>query len=186
MDVRKKIITISAFSLIVFILLILFGVWPLLGSIKKSSQELIDMKKSFSLSEKREESLEGVSKRYEELEPNLKKIDGLFIDKSAPVELIKFWEKTAGDLGIKIDISAASSEKNTGESWDFLAFQVRLDGPFVQCLKFIEKNENSPYLLLIKGLDIRSSGSVGVSSGSGSYSAEDDVSVILTVNAFSR
>lgn len=184
MSQRKKTIITSIVFGVIILLLIFLGFLPLVREIGKNSRQLIEAKRDLLLSGQKSGSIEGVSKRYDELEPNLEKVEGLFIDKGAPIDLIKFWEKTALDLAIDIDISPSGSGKKEGDPWDSLIFNINLTGSFDKCLRFIEKNENSPYLLLTRSLNIKTSGVLNPSSPS--YSPSEDVSAVLTVKVFAK
>ncbi len=69
------------------------------------------------------------------------------MNESAPIELIKFFEDTARDVGLLIDISPASVLKTGSDPWDSIGFSVELIGDFSSAMKFLEKIENGHYFI---------------------------------------
>ena len=108
----------------------------------------------FSL-EKKIENLKEFQTLWLEIEPNLKKIDQLFIDPQVPVEFVNFLEKIAKDSEILIEISSAISSKTEKDPWPSLLLQINSTAPFSEFLKFLEKIETSPYLIEIQNLNAR-------------------------------
>lgn len=143
---------------IVFVLsacLIFFLVSPFLEEIKRGSAEIILQKQNVdSLSEK-EENLNDFKNKYREIGPNLEKIDSLFVDVKTPISFINFLDKTSEDCGVKLNISSSIASRSAGESLFFLNFQVNSTGLFSDTMRFIEKIENSQYLIEIKNINIR-------------------------------
>jgi len=154
MKIEKKtnISIIIFLSLIIFI--IVFVICPLIGEIKKSSQGLISEKNKLSVLEEQINSLGRFKILYKNLEEILEKIDGLFVNKEVPVDFIGFLERTADKSSVDIEVSPLSGGQTDTDPWPFLVFQITVDGSFLQILSFLEKMENSPYLVEIQNLTI--------------------------------
>jgi len=153
----KKIIVISIIFGIVVIILLCFVIYPLLSGVKKNSQDLILAKKELISFKAETEKFEQSKKVYGSLKTDLEKIDELFIDSDVPVNLIKFWRKTAEDSGLLIDISPTSLEVSETVLWDSIGFRLNLIGSFPKFLKFLEKIETALYLIEIQNLSIKGS-----------------------------
>jgi hypothetical protein len=145
-------------SLVIFILLsvilILFVIYPLFKEIKINSEDLISKRQSLTLLERKTENLKQYQTIWVEIEPNLEKIDKLFIDPEMPVEFISFLEATARDCDLSIEISPSLSQKTTEDPWPSLFFQISSTASFSKFSKFLEKLETSPYLIKIQNLNI--------------------------------
>jgi hypothetical protein len=99
--------------------------------------------------------VENFKKDYNEYEPNLKKIDQMFINLKNPVNFIEFLEKTALESGIESEISLSPYSLKKGES--AIIFQFFSTGDFLKILKFTKSLESGPYLIEIKSLIIKNS-----------------------------
>jgi len=153
----KKIITISVVFGIIIVILFSFVICPLLNGVKKNSQELILAKKELVSFKTKTEEFEQSKKVYGSLETDLEKIDELFINPDVPIDLIRFWRKTAKDSGLLIDISPTSLGVKETVLWDSIGFRLSLIGPFSNFLKFLEKIETAPYLIEIQNLSAKTS-----------------------------
>jgi len=151
----KKIILVSIIFSLLILLFLGFLIYLQIRGIKKNSQDILSAKEESISFESRVNQLEQFKKTYSDLEPNLAKIDSLFVDPEVPVELIKFWENIAKDSGLSIEISPTIIKPNGSEPWNFLGFQLTLGGPFSNFAKFLEKIEAGPYLLEVQNLTIK-------------------------------
>jgi Tfp pilus assembly protein PilO len=155
MTIKNKINLSLIIFILLAILLILFVIYPLLKEIKINSEEFISKKQSLTLLEKKIENLRQYQTTWREIEPNLERIDKLFIDPELPVEFISFLEKTASDCELSVEISPFSGQKTTNDPWPSLLFQIKTTASFSKFLKFLEKLENSPYLIEIQNLNVK-------------------------------
>ena len=149
--------TTAAIIFMVFMVLFLFG------AIKKNSLDLLSQKKALSdlkVKTENSEQLEGI---YQNYKLNLEKIDTLFVEKENPIEFIEFLEKTANNSNLSLEISSLSSQKiesdpsaGSGQApWNSLNLQLNTQAQFPDFLKFLEKIENSPYLIEVSNLNIK-------------------------------
>ena len=162
-------------SLIIFIILsvclIVLVIYPLFKEIKNSSEELVSEKQKLFSLERKIENLKEFQTLWLKIEPNLKKIDQLFIDPQVPVEFVNFLEKIAKDNEILIEISSALSSKTEEDPWPSLLLKINSTAPFSEILKFLEKIETSPYLIEIQNLNAR-------------RLIEDDAEITLSVKVY--
>jgi len=151
-------IKINLSIIILIVLAILFSIFlisPTFLEIKKSSRNLLFQKEKIISLEAKAENLNKFRTYYQEIKPNLEKIDKLFTDPEAPVDFIGFLEKTSKDCQITIDISPALPMKMEQDLWPSLIFQITSTSSFPNFLKFLEKLESSNYLIEIQNLNIR-------------------------------
>jgi len=145
-------------SLLIFIILsiilIYFVIFPIFKEIKTNSQDLISKKQSLLFLERKIENLKEFQALCLEIQPNLEKLDKLFIDSEVPVEFISFLEKTAEDCGLAVGIFPTPILKEVKETWFPLFFRISSTASFPEFLKFLEKLESSVYLTEIQSLNI--------------------------------
>ncbi len=185
MSPKNKIYIISIiFGLIVVILIVLF-IYPLFKAIRNNSQELFSTKRELILFKDQIREIENFEEVYENYQPNLAKIDQLFVDPQNPTDFIQFLEKIAFDSRVSMEISPLilSKEKEETEFWLSVTSQISSKGSFSNFLRFFEKLEASPYLieaqnLVLRKLNERELEIEGYSLG--------DIKVICLIKVFTR
>ena len=139
--------------------------------IKETSIAILDQKKNLFSSQESEKDLKEFKAIFPDIKQNIDKADTLFIDYNAPLDFKGFLEQTASDNQLSFKISSVSpGQEQLGQ---FIIFQLTSAGNYQSFLKFLEKLENSQYLIKIQKLDISRGGSVG----SGLVPIEPTVSV---------
>lgn len=151
----KKIPISLVFFIIASIALIVFAVIPLVNSIKENGENFIKYKNELVLTERKINNLENFKSVYSDYKPNLEKIDNLFADAEAPIEFLTFLEKTAQSSQIFLKVSSGRIQEDSVDSWPSLVFQISTYGAPANFLKFLEKVENSNYLIEINNLTIK-------------------------------
>ncbi|MCX6718589.1 MAG: hypothetical protein NTY81_03260 [Candidatus Staskawiczbacteria bacterium] len=164
---NKNYIILSVFAVIA-LLLIVFLIFPPFSEIERNSKALISAKKDMAGLDAQINEVENFKKNYENYEPNLKKIDQLFVDPANPVDFIKFLEDAASASQITSQISMppysqnsqqepTSSKKSKPKVMDSIIFQFSSKGSFSGALNFAKKIESGPYLIEIENLTIQNS-----------------------------
>lgn len=157
MNFDKKIYITAAILITLVLSLIFLVILPISRNIKKTSEELISQRNNLSSLEKELESLKGGKISRDSISEISKRINELFIDSEIPVKFINFLEQESASSQLSIEISPISSSKKEADPWPSLSFQVRTDGSFQNFLKFLERIENSPYLIEIISLSLEKS-----------------------------
>ena len=155
MNSKKKIYTSLAIFGAVYLLLIIFIVFPLFRGIKKHSEELVLERKNFASLINEIENLETSEKFYKVNQANLEKIEEILINREVPIEFITFLEQNAENSRLESKISLLAVGGKETDPWPSLSFQVSLKGSFPDFLKFLERLENGPYLTEILNLNIQ-------------------------------
>ncbi len=177
MDPKKKIIVFSLIFGIAGLSLICFVIYPLFKGIKKNSEELIIAKRESILLQDKTGKIEQFMKAYGDLKPDLEKIDHLFTNSEAPIDLIKFLKKTADDSELSNDISSVSVRTAETDPWSFLGFRITLEGFLPNFLKFLEKIETASYLIEVQNLSVKKVSGGGLNLG---------VSATLVIKVYTR
>lgn len=123
------------------------AVIPLLKNIYNIFDSILETKRDLAFFEKEASEAELFNSDYNSLQITSEKINQRLVNKSAPIELIKFLEDTARNLGLSIDISPSSVLKLGNDPWESIGFSVELIGDFTSCMRFLERIENSPYFI---------------------------------------
>ncbi len=152
---NKIILTIIAFLLLIA-LIVVFGVNPLYQKIRNNSQDVLFQKQKLAVLESKINSLEKFKIIYKDLEEIIIKIEDLFADPKVPVGFITFLENTAEESQLSIKISPVTLSKSEQDPWPSLGFRVASKGDFPDFLKFLEKLENSHYLIEFQDLSVDS------------------------------
>jgi hypothetical protein len=158
MNSKKKIYIFGAIFGIINLLLIILVIFPLVGDIEKSPKDLISQKGQLLSLEKKEINFTDLKKAYQTHQADFENIETFFIDSETPIEFISFLENIAQSSQGTIKISLASEKKEETNLGSTLAFNISLDSSFPNFLKFLEKLENSQYLIEILNLNIKKSG----------------------------
>lgn len=137
-------------------LIFLFLIIPyFLKKIQGKSGELVSFEKESVSLQKEIENLRQLEGIYRDYQQELVKIKEMLIDSEVPVEFINFLEENAQISRQEIEISLFPQKKTKDEPWPTLSFQVSTSGSPSGFLKFLEKLENSPYLIEILNLNIQ-------------------------------
>jgi len=153
MGPRKKIYLWLLFFGLVSLFFISFLTPKFLKEIRANSQELISLKDDLASFQRETENLQQLRKIYQNYQENLTKIEKIFIDPKLPIEFIDFLEKNAQISQLEYKISPVSARES--ESSASLFFQTSTSGSFPNFLRFLEKLENSPYLIDILNLNVK-------------------------------
>jgi len=148
-------------TLIISLILILIVSGIIIGVIYHSAKEI---KKNYSalLSEKREivllkikaENLIKFQEQYLIFHERLDEINEVFIDSETPINFLQFLEKIADDVHLPIEISIGAVKESKLDIWPSLSFQIITKGDPNKVFKFINKIDNSPFLIEIETLNM--------------------------------
>lgn len=185
MKIKNKIYLISAiFGLIIVLLIAVIIIC--FKEIKNQSKELVSIKKELVLMNNQSKEIENFRAAYKNYQPNLDKINNLFIDLKNPVGFIQFLEKTISECGISAEFSLLTSPqiKTGNETWPSVVLQVKGFSSFPKFLKFSEKLETSPYLVKFQNLNINRISEKNIKTEE-KYSI-GDTTFILSMKAFTK
>ena len=186
MSKKRQIILISVFFAVLAIILAVFLIYPIFLEIKNNSAELINIKTDLV---QPNDSLHGVSKlqkEYQLVEPDFNKIKSFFIDPNAPVDFIKFLETIAKDSSVSIKISPITMEASETDPWKFLSYQISSNGSYDNIMEFLERVENSNYLIKIQNLELRKAAIADSGLPLQRKAVLGDMSLNLTIKVFSN
>lgn len=152
---KNKIYLVLILWIIIFGVLLKFGIFSLVKELNRTSEEFVFQKKALELFQLRVEDFKNFQGNYSFYQTILKKIENSFVNQEAPIDFIKFLEKEAENLNLSKEISPLNIPQRETDIWLPVAFSVTLGGPFSDCLKFLERLEQSHWLIEISQLNIK-------------------------------
>lgn len=165
MSINKKIYISLSIVGVLTILAIFFMISPLLEKIKDNSSRLFSEKEKTAQLLQEKENLEKLEQSYNFRRSDLEKIETLLVKEDIPVEFIDFLEKTAADSNVQINISSLTKKTEKDDPWQNLFLKITANGLFADFLKFLEKLENSLYLIEVSDLNIKKTSEAEISTG---------------------
>jgi hypothetical protein len=179
----KKIYIVSLFFAGFFIALTIFLIIPLVKGIEKDSRDLITVKGDRDFFSEEKKNIEKFEDVFKEIEPSLQKIDGFFVSSEVPIEFMSFLEKLALESNVSVKNPSVNLVESNKSSWPFLNFNLEVSGSFSSFSRFVEKLENSSYLIQVQNLNIKKINSDFSSSSQKGLSDTINASFILKVFA---
>lgn len=152
-----------------------FAIYPLFNQIKNESANITLQRNNLAGVEDKIANLGKFQAHIEDYQPNLTRINQLFVDAAEPVDFIEFLEKEALESQLLIEISPVSLQKPAEDSWPLINFQLILIGSFPDFLGFLEKLESSPYLIRISNFNIKKA-----------VEFENETTAVLLIEAYSK
>lgn len=145
---RKKFLVLifGFFSILIFSYFFIFLNYK---KTKEIYKEIFVNKVKLENIEKREKNIQEFKEKLGK--ENITFFEAFFVDKNFPISFINFLEKMAKDSQLKIEISFLET-KNKKEN--FLRFQLKILGENQNLFRFLEKIENSPFLIQIEKISI--------------------------------
>jgi len=158
----KQTLYISIFLITLAVLLLfVFCIFPALRAIVSSSNELALRRQELASIEFLAQSFEDFEKNFQFYEEGFAEMDDLLqreslIDPEIPVSFINFFKEEASNLNLVLKISPIAFHENNNEQWDYMSFRIDGKGKFIDIMKFLEKLENSKWLIRETRFDISS------------------------------
>ncbi len=155
--IKKPYILIGLF-LLTAIILIRMLIFPTVEKIEKGSRRIIETQRESLRLVTQTMELTKFEESLDQYQPDLDRIDSLFIDSHSPLTFIQFLETTSLETNTELEISSIITPTTETNNWIPLTFNIILDGSFNDVMKFLEKVELSDYLVqsenLIMALDL--------------------------------
>lgn len=118
-------------------------------------QALNTVKQDFLSLEKNQQDFGQIQQKLQERQADLDSLKDLFANRNLPVDFVSFLETSSRSSGFKIKITPLDLEAEKNDVWPSLVFQIKSDSGGQSLLAFLERLENSPYLLEIRDLNAR-------------------------------
>lgn len=142
-----------AIFLLADILIIIFGIYPIVKDIKASINELAFGQKNMAFLENQVNEIENFKKNASLYKDNIDKAISMFINSENPVDFIEFLETASSSSEITSEISIPANKEDTKSATAI--FQISAIGKFSNVIKFLEKIESGNYLVKVQNLTLK-------------------------------
>jgi len=166
--------------------LVIFGFIPLFFGNREIIDKIIAEKKCMVSFENEVAIAEQFEKGYSDWEFNPEEIDKFLASADAPIDLIKFFENTARENNLLINISPCPVIKLEEDSWESMGFGLELTGSFLNFSRFLEKIENSNYFIQVQKIQTRKLTLSDIYLEKYSEFSTEDVKTILNIKIFTK
>jgi type II secretory pathway component PulM len=158
---KQKIYLTAGCFLIVVVLIVVFGVLPLISKIKKEGKVLISKKQMMEFFYDDWRTLENAKKEYQKIQKEMDSLSAL-LPLNETIKFIMSLENIAQITNNQEEISVlnygsqsvAESQKKQPQK-DSLSFQVKLQGSFPNLIKFLTYLENNSYYNDVNSIQIQ-------------------------------
>src|SRR3989338_5074932 len=150
----KKILVASLAALLGAFLFLFFIVSPLLSGVAKTTELLRAEKLKRSDLEAQIIAIEDFRRFTNANQENFKTLDTLFLKEQNPSPFFSFLETLASREGFSLKIVPQEPKLLPEDRWTSIDFQVSSQTSFPKLFAFLEKLEQSPYLLEIKNVQV--------------------------------
>ena len=155
---EKNKIYAFALAVILLILAVVFLIIPLLVSkIKSTSISLAQQKEALNNLEAKQRNFYEFNREYQQIKPDLEKIDSAFVEEGKILDFIVALENIAKQSGNKYEIKvierpAGGTEQGGAKS---INFQISLKGSYPNLIRFLVYLEGLPYMNKVSTLQIQ-------------------------------
>lgn len=154
---------------------------------QKEAAGLAQTKENVYFLNEKSKKYEEAQKVYKNLEADLEKINEVFINPEFPVNIIEFLENTAANSGISIEkIAPFILSASETDPWEPVGFQITIIDSFPSILKFLDKIENSPYLIEIQNFSAKVIEEEDLLSQKCENCSTGDVNVFFVIKIFTK
>ena len=150
---QKTIIAIATFF-VVILLFTALAVFPLLQAIKRDSKDLESQYLKVLTAASAEKEVAEFLEFFEVNEESFNVIENIFVDAQTPIGFIQFIEEIAAASNLTVKITPDDPKKQKGVPWPVMDFQLASSASYPMFLRFLEKLENGPYLLLVQNASL--------------------------------
>ena len=145
---------VGIFLLLVAGILGLF-VYPLVNGIAQDAAALRSLKEQLVVFQQDEKNAKEFQQIIQSSKEEFEKLDTLLVEAATPIAFIEFLEQEAAPPGLEVKIAIGQAKKQRGDTWPSLDFQVSTRASFSAFFAFLQKLENSPYLLKAESVNAR-------------------------------
>lgn len=134
------------------IVILVFGIVPLLQGISKDTRKLQTQKQELEIFKKETQEIENFQAFSQEKRQDLEGLELLFVSPETPIPFIEFLEQYAAPLGVELTIVPGEPKQVKGDAWPSLEFRISSIAPYPAAFALLKAIENSPFALEIKNV----------------------------------
>lgn len=159
---------------------LVYGLVFAAGIVIEKQASIRGIQQDILLNDERQKNVKSLEKLLEDIEPQKKRIESVFIGERAVIDFIKALEQMASTthIGFSLENAALPSlNSDVGPK-----FELRVNGSFDEVLRFIGLLEAMPYQILIDSVQVRKQSGVEQNKGTGTWTAAVKITLLSFVS----
>lgn len=152
---KNKLLLQVVLILIINIILLYFSFMTVSG-IKNLRNQILDIKIDLENKITRERNMNSLNEKLRTIEPELTKINQIFINQNREIEFITALENLAENNKIEQKININLDNREKGEIFDKVAINLESSGSFQNILNYLSALESLNYYLIIESISFQS------------------------------
>lgn len=153
-NLKNKIILSLAGFILAILTLIYFVVVPTARDIKIMGREIEEQKIDLERKYLKGQSLKQLTENLKKIEPELSRLDQIFINENRGLEFITTLENEAGKSGVSQKINLSSPEAAENKEFQKNKLQLFAGGNFIRQLGYLLSLESLAYYINVKMIEI--------------------------------
>ncbi len=148
-------IAMAALFLLLAAAIVILGVVPIIASIEKIAAQTSERRFQIDTYGRHIANTRDFIAFEKQENIGLNMVKAGFTDANMPLDLINLLENVAKESDLEIKFSPIAEQKLSNGEWPFIKIEANVGGMVESILKFVDKIENSRYLIEIESIDIK-------------------------------
>jgi Tfp pilus assembly protein PilO len=183
-NIPKKIfIAVIGFLVIIFIIFHFF-IAPTLNDIKKLSNDIIFQKIDLENKLINEKKLISLNEKILKIEPQLEKLDQIYINKNRDLEFITTMEGMAEKNSMNQKIIFDPSTGVVEQDYKKVLLNFELNGNYFNFLKYLNDLETLPYYINIFNIEASIGNSNLNQANDHAFNSKNNINIVMSANTF--
>ncbi len=182
-DSYKQIFSISLFFSVIFAALIFFLLIPNIKKITQTRDNIIGQKIQMERDMINQRNISTLSKKIEEIEPQLNKLEQIFINKNRELEFITALEGIAQNNNISQNLQLNPASEDADKLYKKIPLTLKCQGEFKHIINYLTDLEALQYYVTINYLAFSSQKSSKSAQASGNNTAANNPIVTMQIKA---
>jgi hypothetical protein len=158
MSPKRKIFITILLVLGSLIVVLVFGIAPLIQGISKDVGKLQTQKQELEVFKKETQEIENFTAFSQEKHQDLEGLELLFVSPETPIPLIEFLEQSSLSLGIELTIIPGEAKKLTGDFWPSLELRVSSKAAYPEAFAFLKAMANAAFGTEVSSIAMEAAG----------------------------
>jgi len=175
---KQKIYVIVLTFIIFIVLMTYLIIIPSLKKIKKTRVDILNQKIELKQSMDQSKNLNQLKEKINNIEPELKKLDKIFINKNRELDFITSLEAIAEQYNIEQNINL-NPGKNEEKGYKSSPITINLEGNYLDILQYLRTIESSQYYININSINL----GLSSSNNNSQLKNNEDIKVSMIIGA---
>jgi Tfp pilus assembly protein PilO len=181
-NLRKKIIIAAVLFPLGIGSIVYFVVIPTVNDIKSIRNEIEAQRIDLEIKYKKGQSIKQLTENLKIIEPQISKLEQIFISNDEVLEFITTLEEAANEKNVSQKINLATSKSVKEESYQKTPLQIITNGGFIKQLNYLISLEALNYYINIKSLELTAGSPRSINSGG--QTKESSINMLLFADTY--